>query len=186
MESFERLQGQAEVHFDKEICSAKLATSPPEKQLERVRVVAEQEGLLRKDEFHITLIGRETGERILRKLQELPRDQQESLLIEIDKRLRTFDWQFTLLDEFYTIAKKYHTMAKHDEEIRRTLIQAADVPRLEQFYVDLNTLLGTDFKTPYPHITLYSTSTRPDRVFRGIGIYAKDELHALNPVKVSV
>ncbi len=172
--------------FSKDLCAAKLDVPPPERELERVRVIAEQAGLLRKDEFHITLIGRETGEIIRRKLQELPRDQQESLLAEIEKRLRTFDWQFTLLDEFYTIAKKYHATAKHDEETRRTLIQAADVPRLEQFYIDLNALLGTDFKTPYPHITLYSTSTRPDRVFRGIGIYAKDELDSLSPVKVNV
>lgn len=173
-----------EVLFSKDTCSAKLNVLAPEKELARVRIIAEQEGLLRKDEFHITIIGRETGERIKRKLLELPLDQQESLLLEIEKRLRTVDWDFALCDEFYTISKTYHGTAQHGEETRKTLIQAADVPRLEQFYTDLNVLLGTDFKTPYPHITLYSMSTRSDRVFRGIGIYSRDEFNALDPQEI--
>lgn len=106
--------------------------------------------------------------------------------MELEKRLRTYDWNYEETDHFLSIEKKYSGTRATPDEVRRSIIQEVTLPRLEQFYIDLNAVLGTDLKTPYPHITLYTTSTRADRVFRGIGVYSKDELDALSPKQVEV
>jgi uncharacterized protein YggU (UPF0235/DUF167 family) len=59
-----------------------------------------------------------------------------------------------------------------------------DVPDLVDYYRELNMLLNTKFETPIPHVTLYSGSTRPDKMLRGIGVYSKKDLEKMGAKKI--
>ena len=135
--------------------------------LDIVRNFALAENLFPKQEFHITIIGRETGEILLK----------ENLDFEKIKDLvKGINWNFDLTQEYYYITKQYS-----ENEKRESIIQVVELPELSDFYVKLNGLTGQDFSFPFSHITLYTNSTKEENRLRGIGIYSKAEMEQLSP-----
>ncbi len=131
-----------------------------------VRNFAPAESLFPKQEFHITIIGRETGEIILK----------ENLDFEKIKELvKGTDWNFGLTQEYFYITKQYP-----ENEKRESIIQVVELPGLSDFYIKLNDSTGHNFSFPFPHVTLYTSSTKEENRFRGIGIYSKAEMEHLS------
>lgn len=150
---------------------------------------AEHLNLFEKDEFHITIIGSETGEIILKHIASLVEPEKSKLVEQLKELCETYNWQVFLLSEFYYIRKQYEKNNDIDLhsiniEIRESIIQLVKIPRLAFFYKKLNALVNQKFETPFPHLTLYTTSTNEDKKLRGIGIYSKKDFNALEPVAI--
>jgi hypothetical protein len=145
---------------------------------------AEKLDLLPKEEFHFTIIGSDTGETILAQLANLPEPEKNITLEKIDELLQSFDWQTTITDDFYYLQKIYNEPEFPGEEKRRSIIQLAKIDQLEEFYIKLNSLLGTNFSTPLPHVTIYTNSNREDKKLRGIGLYSQKDFNDLKPEKI--
>ena len=156
-----------------------LEIKSPDSALERTKTIAQKEGLSPKTEFHITIIGRETEDAIFEKLDTVSTKVKDEIKEDINVLLKKYTWSHTLLDEYFLITKQYR-----DGEERRSIIQTIELTELADFYSKLNSILNTLFLTPFPHITLYTTSTRPDKKLRGIGLYSNDQFLSLNPQKI--
>jgi hypothetical protein len=85
-------------------------------------------------------------------------------------------------DEFYLLKQDYND--DNIPETRTTIVELADIPDVDDFYRELNTLLNTKFEASLPHVTLYSASTRTDKMLRGIGVYSKKELEKMGAKKI--
>src|SRR3989344_6046076 len=149
---------------------------PEPKWLDRLAKIQKEYGLLKKEEFHITVIGTDTGEAILKRLEGLDAEEKESKLREIENLARQTKWAFCLKFDYRFISKTYPPKDGYQEETRESIIQSAKLPNVRSFYGGLNKILGTDFPVPPPHITLFTNSTREDKRLRGIGIYSKEDL----------
>lgn len=172
------------LNFSYDKCSLLLNVDAEDLLTDTFESFAQINNLNKKEEFHITIIGRETGENILEMVSSLPVDDKKILLAKIDNLSREFDWSYTPNDEYYEISKKYDTA--DGEEIRRSLIQIIEIPDLKAFYENLNILLGTDFKLPLPHVTLFTTSSIETMRLRGIGLYSVEQFQSLSPNRIVV
>ncbi len=171
--------------FNKNTATLLIELSINRKTLEWLRAKAEQEGLVEKSEFHITVVGRETGEIIIHKLDILTPEERAKKIDEIARLASDFAWHFSLQTKHYFISKKYPgTTSQNAEEERKSYIQLVDLPDLNEFYKKLNLLLGLDLEIPVPHITLFTTSTLADKKSRGIGIYSKQQFKSLQPQEI--
>lgn len=149
--------------------------------------MANKNWLTEKSNFHITLIWSSTWEEIESLIAEHYPDRKAEFMAKIRELINKFSRQFTMLDEFYLIQKDYPWQKDDGEpvfELRKTIIQAALLPDLEQFYAELNVLFDNDFPVPFPHVTLYSTSTNPNKVWRWIGVYSREHLNDLHPIRI--
>ena len=157
--------------------------------LELKKAEAIKLGLSKKEEFHFTIIGSATGDKILKSLEGLSEVEKKKILDEINKLLELTNWKITLKPAIYHVQKEYNDN-KTDEsgsiisEKRQSIVQIANIEGLNEFYKNLNLLLQQQFDIPFPHLTLYTTSTREDKMLRGIGIYSKIQFEDLNPIKI--
>ncbi|MCX6745124.1 MAG: hypothetical protein NTX82_06390 [Candidatus Parcubacteria bacterium] len=142
---------------------------------------AEQLGLSPKKEFHLTIIGSDTGEEILHSFEGLNEEEKVSRMQKTRQLSESIEWKVVLKNEFFYIQKEYNETVP---EKRQSIIQLAEVAGLVEFYKKLNLLLGQQLEVPMPHITLYTTSTREEKKLRGIGIYSKQQFEELNPKKI--
>jgi len=149
---------------------------------------AEKLWLSEKETFHFTIIGMDTGAEILAATEWSAK--KEEILDKVFELCNSFERKVQLKDDFYYIEKKYndpdpnHPDTMLPEETRRSIVQTAEIEGLDDFYKQLNILLGKKFETPDPHVTLYTTSTREDKKLRWIGIYSKKQFNDLNPKKI--
>ena len=150
-----------------------------------LKYIAGQRQLDLKKEFHITIIGTATGKAILENLSGLTHERGEAALLSIDSLSKEFPWTYSVRHEYYALSKSYDKPGI-PHEVRRSIIQLAVVPDLLPFYARLNALLGTHFEVPFPHITLFAGSTRPEHQSLGIGIYTKEEFRSLKPEKINI
>lgn len=153
------------------------------------RAEAQQLGLTAKEEFHFTIIGSDTGEEILELAENLDEQARTELTNKIRELNESTTWEVALKNDFYYIQKEYNDPDPNNPEVtipekRQSIIQMAKINGLEEFYKKLNSLLGKQFATPLPHITLYTTSTREDKKLRGIGIYSEGQFQELGPKKI--
>lgn len=169
--------------FSRETATLLLNVIPEDSSFNAVARIAQKEGLFMKEEFHITLIGRETGESILHHAADLPPEERELLLTKIERIIQNLSWTYTFLPEYYSILKE-HTENSQVTEVRKSIIQTIRLPNLQIFYDTLNELLGTNFATPLPHVTLFTTSTNQEMRLRGIGIYSAEQFNTLNPERI--
>ncbi len=146
--------------------------------------IAKEKSLLPKNEFHITLMGNKIGKVIREKLKVLSEEGKKELLSEIEKLYQSFNWQYSPVEDYYYISKKYPQTEEENEEERKSIIQVIDLPDIVPFYKKLNNLLETNFEVPFSHITLYTTSNKEDTKLIGIGIYSEKEFQDLNPEKI--
>ncbi|MCI5051287.1 MAG: hypothetical protein MRY57_03190 [Candidatus Pacebacteria bacterium] len=124
---------------------------------EQIQRFANKDNLIKKSEFHITLVGNRTGEIILEKIAESN--------IAIEKLLnlgKKYNWDFSYIDKYYYMQKDY------DDHTRHSIIQPITLPDLEKFYDDLEQVYGLSFSRPYPHITYFAKGDKN----QGIGIYS--------------
>lgn len=170
-----------------------LAIDPRMVDLNAKRAVALERGLDAKSEFHITIIGTRTGEQIQEYLAGLEESERQAEWEKVVALADSIDWEVELLDEYYYIEKEYEIEeevsrakgVKIERETRRSIIQMADVQRLEEFYNRLNELTGINLQPQFPtHVTLFTTSTNPVKTGRGIGIYSQREFEAMGPVRL--
>lgn len=138
--------------------------------------IADEKGLSEKDEFHITIIGSKTAESLLK----LTNIDHKEIIALIDRLLQQFDWSFEFIPKYYFISKKY----KEYGEARESIVQLIDLPDIKDFYKELNEFLGTSFDAPLPHLTLFTSSTKPENNLRGIGIYSEKQFRELNPEEI--
>lgn len=142
--------------------------------------IAKKLGLLEKEEIHVTIIGSNTGKEIIEFLWKSNQKQKDEIWNKIVELCESFDWKITLKNEFFYIKKHYDS----PKETRQSIIQIIWIAQLDKFYKKLNILLWTQFKVPFPHITLYTNSTIEATKFRGIGTYSKEQFDELIPKKV--
>lgn len=157
--------------------------------LEAKNKEAEYLKLNEKDEFHITIIGSNTGEIILKHIAELAEPEKSKLIEQLRELSESFNWQAFLVDEFYYLRKYYDksrntTSSSLKIEVRESIIQVVKIPGLSIFYKQLNALVNQKFDTPFPHLTLYTTSNHEDKKLRGIGIYSKKDFRSLMKKKI--
>jgi hypothetical protein len=145
---------------------------------------AEDAGLLKKDELHITILGTNRGEEILKIFEGLPEGEKSNLLDRISDLIQETDWSVSPIPEYYEISKEYSSQGELEK--RTSYIQMVDMPGAKTFYEAFNALLGTHFAEPFPHITLFTTSTREDKKLRGIGIDSEEDFLQLNPVEINI
>ena len=166
-----------DIVFNKETATLLLRVPEP-KWLNRLEKVQKEYRLLKKEEFHITVIGTDTGEAILTKLNELEADKKEEKLGEIENLARQTRWAFCPKCDYRFISKTYPPKDGHPEETRSSIIQLVRIPAVTLFYKELNKMLSTNFPVPPPHVTLFTNSTREDKKLRGIGIYSEKDLES--------
>ena len=153
------------------------------------RKEAEQLGLLEKNEFHLTVIGYDTGDEILSAISDLSEKEKEEKINEISKLSESIEWEAVLKNDFYYICKDYNYPDEDDPEVeisekRESIVQIAEINGMDEFYQKLNLLLDKQFKVPLSHITLYTNSDREDRKLTGIGIYSEEQFEELDPKKI--
>lgn len=181
----ETQEKREEILFNKEAITLVLSVNPDITHLDRLQNLAEKYGLFRKEEFHITLIGRETGEIIKENLNKYSGEERDRFLLEIQKLAQNFNWSCIFRDEYYFISKEYADIDRDNVvERRQSYIQLIELLDLKKFYERLNQLLHLDLDVPFPHVTLFTTSTHEDKKLRGIGIYSREQFESLTPQKL--
>lgn len=141
---------------------------------------AKEHHLVIKPDFHITLIGYATGQKIQEILLDKTEQEKEVIIEKIQSIANVFTWPYTFLSEYFYITKTYDS-----GEVRQSIISLVDLPDLEKFYKNLEGLIGRSFDIPFPHITLYTQSTEIKNTHAGIGIYSEREFQKLLPKKIS-
>lgn len=147
----------------------------------KLRTIALRSGFTPKQHLHVTIIGSETGDTIVRSARsQAQRDQFYKQILEL---LNRFDWTIEHQRKYYLIEKVVpeYKDEKGKPEYRKSIIEMINIPSLNLFYEKLNNKLNQNFPTPLAHITLFTTSTVPTKLQRGIGIYSKNHFASLKP-----
>lgn len=157
--------------------------------LSSIREKAEEDGYDEKDELHITIIGFKNGTEVKKILKNLSPGDKQLKLTEIQTLIENTDWSFIRKDKAYHISKEYKTPDPNNTgadllEVRESYIQIVDLPSIENFYKDLNGILGSSIKAPLAHITLFTKGTDREKARKGIGINSEVELAQLTPEPV--
>lgn len=174
------------IKFDENRKTLLLEVDKRSLDLSKIENFALGKGFEKKEEFHITAFGfKDRGYAVNGIMTRMPQDKKITTLENIKQLIEKLDWSFTLRPEFYWIAKDY-TIPDHKNnniirEHKESIIQMIDLPAMQSFYRELNSLLGTDFSPPPPHITLYTSGTNPETSKTGIGINSETEFRDLNP-----
>jgi hypothetical protein len=123
-----------------------------------------------KEEFHITLVGNQTG--VILKEKILANGLDGHRLLELAKE---HDWNYKMNDDFSHMRKDY------GEHIRDSLIQKIQLSHLESFYHKIIDYYKISIKLPFPHITFYAKGDKN----QGIGIYSEQDFlkHKFKKVK---
>lgn len=186
LNDIENIEVEKHLNFNRSKATLLMDVVPENSSFESLRRFAEKEGLSQKKEFHITIIGSETGEAIIEKVSGMLPEERDEFLSRIENLSKRFTWCHFFLPEYYLISKKYGEGGSEVVETRKSVIQNLKLPDLETFYENLNELLEIKFSTPFPHVTLFTTSTNEEKKLRGIGIYSEEQLKNLNPIKIDV
>lgn len=140
-----------------------------------------------KSEFHFTLIGTDTSEKILQICK-----YNQNLLAEKIKELYditvNLNWEAELEDKYYFLKKSYpeYPDLKGNPEKRETIVQLAKLNNIGTFYKKLNLKCNSNFPIPFSHLTLFSTSSIPEKIERGIGVYSLEDFKSLNPIEIQI
>ncbi|MFC1687257.1 hypothetical protein ACFL0L_01665 [Patescibacteria group bacterium] len=171
--------------FDRETLTLLLHINKSTFDLGNLPDLAEKNGFDEKSEYHITVLGFKTGEKIQQALEHLTDQQKEEKISEIQSLVDATDWSYVLKPEKYHITKHYPK--KDDNQIenkRESYIQMVRVSGIDGFFKKLNELLKTSIEVQPAHITLY-TSGNEEHATRGIGINSPAEFEQLDtqPIK---
>jgi len=166
--------------FDKEKGTVILNIPKESVSLKKVAPFAKEHGFVEKQDFHITILGFQSGKVLIEKLNVLG-----SRRIEVEKVIENLidktSWEFTLKDLYYRIEREYK--GEGGPELRESIIQMADMPGLGSFLKDLNTLFKWQFPVPPPHITIYTKGTSEESKM-GIGVSSGEVFASLKPTLI--
>lgn len=175
-----------EKRFDSDRCIASLPVRMPGIP-ERLKEIAESEGLVEKPEFHISVIVTDNARLVA--AAAAASAEPEKVKESVRSLINAFAWDYTPLEEFYRQEKSYE--GKNDDEfgvvpphMRRSIIQKVEMPDMGRFYKELTRLLGVEFGVPVPHITLFAWSDYPPRMTQGIGICSEQDFKSFSKGKV--
>jgi len=140
----------------------------------KVEEFAKEKGMIEKTEQHITVVRSVMAKDVSSKLRNLA---------------EKIEWDYTAKPEFFYVTKEYDypNPEKPNEvlkEKRESIIQMIDLIGLEEFYNELNKILSEKPDFPFPHVTLYTNSTRDEKKTRGIGIYSDSGFEKLKPERI--
>lgn len=135
--------------------------------------------LLKKQEFHATIIWTKTWEKINEILNNLDNSQKKQILEKIVNLFWKYTWDLNFKNEYYYIEKDVD-----ENEKRKSVIQIIDLPDIDKFYFELNSILKTNFEIPFNHLTIYTNSTLEKNKLRWIWIYSKKQFFEFNPKKI--
>ncbi len=136
--------------------------------------------LFQKPEFHITIIGYTTGEKIQEILSQKTEKEKSDYLEKLKQLVYSFNWNVSFLSDYFFITKIY----TDTKEERQSIILSVNVPDTIIFYEKLKDLLNHDFVLPYMHVTLCTSSTNPENKTKGIGLYSEEDFFSCNPQKI--
>jgi len=117
-----------------------------------------------KNEFHITLMGKDLGSQLL------SREEQSGFMENKLKNIfNSIDWTFHFTEQIFFLEKEKNG-------IEKTIIQMLDLSGMEKFYHHLKkeSLIDQDVKTPPPHVTLFTNNCD-----HGIGVKSTQDLEKL-------
>lgn len=182
--NFASLIAPKQVTFDENKYTLLLGVNKDAIDWNAVSAVAQNNGFDQKDELHITIIGFTAGGEI-RKVLERLREGRGGILEHLRSLINSTDWRFCFEPERYHIQKEYVIRNRQGNtadsvEHRESYIQLISIPTIEDFFAELNRMLGTDFLPPPTHITLYTRGDNRERARMGIGINSKEEFLALH------
>ncbi len=158
--------------------------------LQRLDSIAEADGLVKKPEFHTTLIGFTRGKEVQERLKAMDQEKRQATIEALNTLAEQMDWTPVQADPVtYRIAKDYVKVDDEGKEVereqRKSIIQFIDFRGTEEFFTKMNALLGTEFDSPPTHVTLYTSSTNPKNMTLGIGMSTKDDMEELQPTPVN-
>lgn len=146
---------------------------------ESLHIAVSGYNLLPKNEFHVTIIGSKIAKKIIKYSERLNAHSKKVFMQIFQKLIRKYDFQVLLGDEIFYIEKSY------DDWHRFSVIQLASVEKLSDFYNDLGMLIWQDLEIPFPHITLFTNTTNPEKKLRWIWIYSQKEFEEFEPIKIN-
>lgn len=179
----------SDIKFFPEDVTLVIGVSPELVAIDKVSQDAIHRNLNQKSEFHVTIIGSQTGEEILLAMQNLDPQEKNKVVESIEALAKQYAWEILFKPDFYYLKKQYEKIDAEGNayiETRQSIIQIAECEDLEPFYQQFNALMGTQFELPFLHTTLYTTSTDDTKRLRGIGIYSESDFTSLNPQKLDV
>lgn len=152
----------------------------------KIESLALNKGLVIKDNLHITIIGSDTGEEILNTITQKNLKRSEEIIF-IESIIKQIDWKIKLFDEYYYIEKTYpeYIDKKGKPEFRKSIIQLVNIDNLSDLYSKINNRYSLNLQIPFGHITIYSYSSIPEKINRGIGLYSEEQFFSLNPNKIN-
>ncbi|HLP80233.1 MAG TPA: hypothetical protein VK158_06345 [Acidobacteriota bacterium] len=157
------------IHYDRAAGTILLDVHPSLIQAPAsVAAYAKANGMIAKPEYHITLIGSQIGSKLVERCKTRP-----SHWKNLAQFCDNMPWNFTLLDSYYALKKTYET------ETRKSIIQEARLPSIATLTEFLQENMGIPMPSPFSHVTLYSASTNPAKMSRGIAVYSRADLDAI-------
>jgi hypothetical protein len=114
-----------------------------------------------KEEYHVTVVGKKTQERLLA----------EGVLDEVvDLLENTPPWNIISFDDIFSI-RNIETDGNGNQVIEESIIQLVTLHGLDEMYDQIREVAGLDIPTPPAHITLFTKNAD-----RGIGLYSNIQL----------
>ena len=180
------IQSPVHVAFDPERLTVLLELAGDIVNTHDLEVAAMQNGLERKEELHITVVGFAQAGLIKKVLEKVSADEREEIVRCMEELVSKTDWRFRLDARRFHVAKVYALRGADGqptgrEELRESYIQMVQLPALEEFYRELNRLCGTRLEPPPPHVTLYAKSSISENALKGIGVNTWKDFERLNP-----
>ena len=145
---------------------------------------AEELGLIRKDEEHITVLSNAVAKKLrdfFAPLSELERLAASDAFSAMVNKLA---WNYNPQKEYYLVSKKFPGASGRPQEERKAIIELVDLPDLEPFYVELTQKFGLELELPIPHVTLFTGGDLEEGKKAGIGIYSVKEFESMDPQKI--
>ena len=153
-----------EVHSLPGIERGRLLLGLPKTNLEipfAIQSYASQVGFKSKDEYHVTVVGKKTQERLLT---------EGALNDVVDLLEMGRQWYIVSLDNILLLRNIEIDDGGH-QVIEESIIQLATMPELDALYDEIRQITHLDIPTPPAHITLFTKNAD-----RGIGLYSKEQL----------
>jgi len=142
-------------------------------------------GFSLKNEHHVTIVGNSSGKEISNFWESLSPSSRIRAITGFRHLVCSFDWNFSLLDEYFRLIKDYSSSDISDK--RETIIRLIDLPCLEEFYRKLNRMFSFTIPLPVPvaHITLFAKGTHFKNYLQGIGVRSKEQLEKVTVEKLA-
>ena len=143
----------------------------------KISAYATDHGYAIKPEFHASIIGLQSGKKIIQ-----THGDNLEILQKVKSLADSFSWDVIYSQEYFVIEKYYNEEELEKSgyknippHLRKTIIQKITIPCLGDFYQNLSQITGLEFEIPFPHITLFAWSDYSPMMTQGIGLYSEND-----------